>query len=207
MRMSAKLGLTALLAAALLAPAVSMASARNISVSTQTFRSRWTRLAFANELVTITCLVTLEGSFHSRTIAKVVNSLIAAITRVTIKEETCTNGRPRPKNLPWHGQYAGFTGTLPAINSKMYKVGRSRWELIVPGLCTGDYGAAEDLITFSAALTGGAISSLASVEGSNIFNRVSGTGICPSSIRLIATAAESTVTALESTARITLTLI
>ncbi len=207
MRIFAKLGLTAILAAILLASAVNMASARSISVSSQTIRVTWSRLEFASELVSIRCLVTLEGSFHGRTIAKVVNNLVGAITRATVKEETCTNGRMRTKNLPWHLQYSGFAGALPNITNLELQLTRFRFEIIVSGLCTGDYGAAEDAVVLNKSISVGVVVSVSFHAVKNLIRRIFGSGICPPSGRLVTSAAESAITSLESATRITITLI
>src|SRR5436853_5582788 len=117
MRTSAKLGLTALVAALLLSAAVTTASARTLSASTQNIRVTWRSLEFVSPVVTVRCQITLEGSFHSRTIAKIERSLIGHVTRVTVKTESCTNGQPTAEtsSLPWHITYEGFRGTLPRI--------------------------------------------------------------------------------------------
>src|SRR5436853_4359159 len=122
MRTSAKLGLTALIAALLLSAAVSTASARNLSTSNQFIRVTWRSLEFVTSAVTIRCQVTLEGSFHSRTIAKIERSLVGHITRDTVKTESCTNASATADNttLPWHITYEGFRGTLPRIEEVLF---------------------------------------------------------------------------------------
>jgi hypothetical protein len=75
----------------LLATAITTASARNLSISEQSFRVTFSSLELVTELVTIRCRVTLEGSFHTRTIAKVPGSLVGAISRATVAHP-CTNG-------------------------------------------------------------------------------------------------------------------
>ena len=205
MRTSAKLGLTALMAALLLASAISTASARNLSVSNQNIRVTWSSLEFVSA-VTVRCRVTLEGSFHSRTIVKVARTLIGAITRATVDEANCTNGvgRPRNETLPWHITYEGFAGTLPNINTVFVLLSRLRFNLVVPGLCTGDYGIATDNITGAAAVTGGEITSLDPVAGRNRATRHSGTAFCPATGTFVG---RGTVTLLGTTTRIRVTLI
>ena len=200
---SARLGLTALTAALLLASAVGTASARSLSVSNQNIRATWSSLEFVSA-VTIRCQVTLEGSFHSRTIAKVARSLIGAITRATVKEETCTNGRGRPQALPYHLTYEGFTGTLPAIASVLLLLSRMRLQVTVPGLCTGEYGTGTDNVTLRAGVSGGEITSLEPIAGRSTVTRLSGGAFCPGSGVL---AGSGSVTLLSSTTRIRVTLI
>src|SRR5215218_2592066 len=130
MRTSVKLILTALAASLLLAAAVSTASAARLSTSNQNLRLTFTSLEFEGSEITIRCQVTLEGSFHTRTIAKVAEALTGAVTKAIVKSETCTGGRgaafngvetyngtTTPNTLPWHVQYKGFTGTLPNIET------------------------------------------------------------------------------------------
>src|SRR5690242_2745255 len=115
MRTSVKLGLTALVAAFVLSSAVGTASARNLSVSQESIRATWTSLEFEGNIgIPERCQLTLEGSFHSRTVAKSLGALIGVITRGAL---ICTNGRDTVSRLPWHVTYEGFTGELPAIRT------------------------------------------------------------------------------------------
>lgn len=121
MRTRSKLVLAGLTAALLLSMGVANASARNLSVDEQFFRVTWTSLEFVNSEfgVRVLCPTTLEGSFHTRTIAKVLRSLIGYITRAIVKRESCTNGSATvlTETLPWHITYEGFRGTLPIITA------------------------------------------------------------------------------------------
>jgi hypothetical protein len=113
---SMKLVMGGLAAAMLLAFAVGTASARRIQVSEQRFYFIWSSLEF--EFGTgsaISCPVTLLGSFHSRTIAKVSGQLIGYLTHVDVREASCSM-RALIETLPWHVQYNSFAGPLPAIN-------------------------------------------------------------------------------------------
>src|SRR5438270_9952949 len=105
-------------ATVMMALAVSSASAAHLSTGNQNFRTVYTSLNFAEPsgfFGTISCRVTMEGSFHSATIAKVIGSLIGYVTRATAA--TCTGGGAtiNQPSLPWHVRYGGFTGTLPSI--------------------------------------------------------------------------------------------
>jgi hypothetical protein len=214
--------LTALTATFLLLTAVSTASARNLSVSNQNIRATWTLLEFAvSREVSIRCQVTLEGSFHTRTIAKVADALIGAITKAIVKQEACRegtismfngteryNGTATPNTLPWHLQYRSFTGTLPAINAVRIALSRFRYAFRDSfGLCTGQYGNESDALQADAAReAGGGISSLIPVEGSNnatLIRRDAGI-LCPNPGRL---RGQGLVTLLGATTRITITLI
>ncbi|MFL5818092.1 MAG: hypothetical protein ACJ76L_10890 [Conexibacter sp.] len=98
---------------------VGTASARNLSISNQNIRATWAALEFSNPSsgLLIRCPLTLEGSLHSRTIAKVAGSLIGYITRAAFAEASCTGTtwRVLAESLPWHETYQGFAGTLPNI--------------------------------------------------------------------------------------------
>lgn len=62
-------------AAVALSATVGTASARNLSATSQTIRASWRELVFTSGTGgTTTCQVTLEGSLHSRTTAKVIGS-------------------------------------------------------------------------------------------------------------------------------------
>jgi len=116
-----KLLLASLTATALLAIAVGTASAGHLSTSNQNFRVTWTSLELTNTInnEVVLCEVTLEGSFHSATIAKTSGLLVGYVTRANLagggREARCTGGSAtiHQETLPWHIRYRGFTGTLP----------------------------------------------------------------------------------------------
>jgi hypothetical protein len=66
---------------------------------------------------TVSCPVTLEGTFHSHTVSKVSGALIGYITRAAMQSERCTGGHARllTESLAWHVKYTGFTGALPSF--------------------------------------------------------------------------------------------
>jgi hypothetical protein len=172
----------ALAAALLLAAATSTATARILSVSNQNIRATWASLEFVS-LVTIRCRMTLEGSFHSRTIAKVARQLIGSITRFLFDTENCTNGRGRPRTelLPGHITYEGFRGILPRIDTVYLLLSRIRFQIIASP-CTGDYGTAATNFTLEASVEEGrGITELRPVASRNIVQRHSGTAFCPAS--------------------------
>lgn len=119
MRFRSKLVLAAFAATAVMALAASSAGARRISTTAQGFRAVWASLEFSAGGFVIRCPVTLEGSFHSRTISKVCGQLIGYISRAFVRETGCAggSGRALTETLPWHVQYLGFEGTLPNIES------------------------------------------------------------------------------------------
>jgi hypothetical protein len=198
--------ITAILAASLmLAAATSTATARSLSFSNQNIRATWSSLEF-NAGVTARCGVTLEGSFHSRTITKRLGTLIGAITRAVIDERNCTNGtgRARTETLPWHLTYEGFAGTLPNITTMLALISRFRLNIIAPGLCTADYGTATDNITGQANVAGREVTTLEPIAGRNTATRHSGSAFCPATGRF---EGRGNVFLLNTTTRIRITLI
>jgi hypothetical protein len=121
MRKRSKVLFTGLTAALLLALAVGTASANRLSVSAQDWEARFVSLEFIAGGSTIRCPVTLQGSFHSRTIVKTAHALIGHVSRASVIGSAgtgaCTGGTATvlTATLPWHVTYEFFTGTLPNI--------------------------------------------------------------------------------------------
>jgi len=122
-----KVILPALGAALVLSAGVGVASAGRLSLSNRSFRATWAPLKYQGGEINVDCNVTIEGSFHSSTIAKVVGTLVGYITRATV-QRPCTGGFwyylngvevlegvTLANTLPWHIRYRSFTGTLPNI--------------------------------------------------------------------------------------------
>jgi hypothetical protein len=224
MRTSAKLLLTALTAALVLGSAISSASARELAVSEQSIRVSWASLEFGSSLATIRCRVTLEGSFHSRTIAKIARRLIGAIT-AAIVAHPCTNGEAwadngreaeplgtAPQKLPYHITYENFTGRLPSIETVGLLLSRISFVLQatsfgISARCR--YGRIEDNISGTATVgAGGAITSLRPVAGRDRARLVEGLlngGLCPGEGFFAGTSGP--VTGLSNPATISITLI
>jgi hypothetical protein len=130
-----KLLLATLGAAALICALVGAASARTLSSSSQTFTvvfhlfrpQEIRREPEQNERLEITgafgsyrCSLTLEGSFHTRTIAKTVGALIGYVTRASLNPICSTSlfeTRVLTETLPWHLRYRSFSGLLPNITT------------------------------------------------------------------------------------------
>jgi hypothetical protein len=124
MRHRSKLMLAALAAALALGAIVTAATATRLAISNQLFRATWTEgvplvIEGGAGLGTIRCPVTMEGTFHSRTVVKNTAALIGFITSATVFESSCTGGllNPLQASLPWHVFYDGFSGTLPRITA------------------------------------------------------------------------------------------
>lgn len=119
--------LTCLAIACVLALGVATAPAGRLSVTNQNFSVTWSGLRF-NEGRAV-CPVTLEGSFHARTITKTSAAQIGYIQRA--RTSACSVGTAvflsvedgQTSTLPWPIRYDSFTGTLPAIGSV-------RWHLV-----------------------------------------------------------------------------
>jgi hypothetical protein len=110
--------LATLAATLILTFAVGTASAGRLSVNSPTLRVTWASLELSNSArigSPLRCPLTLEGSFHSRSIAKVARRLIGYIS--TARVGTCTGGSMtlHAESLPWHLTYESFAGTLPNI--------------------------------------------------------------------------------------------
>lgn len=124
----------ALAAALLLALSITAAASR-LSYSVKEFRIMWATLSFSAEEggVSITCPVTLEGSFLERTSIKVRDALSAKITNATVG--TCREGSATilAATLPWDVTYQSFTGTLPNITSVRYALLNAAFQ-VEPGL-------------------------------------------------------------------------
>jgi hypothetical protein len=208
-------------ASLLLACVVGTASARNLSVSTQNIRATWSSLEFTASELTVRCQVTIEGSFHTRTIAKVEQSLIGAITIARVKQEACTggtlsafngteryNGTTTPVERPQHWLYGGFLGTLPTIVDLTLADNRYRFGFRdSAGFCTAQLGSETDALKINFGReAGSAITELTEVEGSNrstVIRRDGGI-FCPTSFT---TRGTGRLTALGSTTRVSLSLI
>lgn len=128
--------LAALAATALLGVMVSNASARNLSVNEQGFRVVWAELNLTEAIfrIGVHCPVTLEGTFHYRTIVKAIGSLIGYVTRAIVNNAACRGGHATvlTETLPWHVTYEGFTGTLPAIASIITLLAEPAFRLEIP---------------------------------------------------------------------------
>jgi hypothetical protein len=121
MRTIGKLALAGLTVTLCMSLAVSTASAARLSMSSRTFRLTWSSLRF-EELEfgsTFACPVTLDGSFNSSTIRKVMSAVIGYVNRAA--HGTCTGTVEEfefgQETLPWAVKYQSFTGTLPNITS------------------------------------------------------------------------------------------
>jgi hypothetical protein len=207
--------LIALGATVVIAVFIGLASAARLSFSSQTQRSTWSSYEFESEFGTIRCAITMEGSLHARTFAKVREALIGYVTRVRV-QRPCTGGTAWAHSgetnevlggtvsntLPWHIVYQGFEGTLPNITGIQVEVLNSGFLLRFPiaGLCEYTTGALARLrLIWVRDGMGNVIEHDVIIIG----KRSSSGGLCPT----INYGARGPMTVLNSTTRVTVTLI
>jgi hypothetical protein len=134
-----KLMLAGLTATIVLSFAVSGVSARRIETSEQGFLTRWSPIVLSAAGNRVSCPMTLEGSFHSKTFSKVCGELIGYISKAQIPvglEPPCVGGTATllTETLPWHIQYVSFAGRLPNITSIRLQVTNTRVQFRAAGV-------------------------------------------------------------------------
>ncbi len=178
MRKGSKLLFAGLMAALLLSMAVGSASANRLSINELSYRVTWSPLRFIAAGRTVSCNVTIEGSFHSGTIRKVERALIGHITRASVA--TCTGGSATVLNatLPWHVQYGGFIGRLPIIEGGIkLRLIRASFEVQPTGAVACLAATTEERPAIGIANNeGGTITELTAEPGAEIPLR---NGLCP----------------------------
>jgi hypothetical protein len=180
---------------------VGIASASRLSTSSQTFRATFTSVEIEAGLGVARCVLTLEGSFHARTIAKATESLIGYVTRAAI-QRPCSGAIEEvavlTESMPWHIRYARFTGSLPAIATVQVNIfgGMFRVDSLGFRCLVGGTAERPAILTFNRETRG--------VLTSAAFGGVTGAS-CGVNGQLRGTS--TALTALNSTARITVTLI
>lgn len=209
MRTRSKILLAALTAALVLGAAIGSASARRIETSEQKFLVRWAPLVFNGAFnINISCPVTLDGSFHSKTLSKVSGQLVGYVTEVSVGPPASCNGGSATilGPLPWHIRYDRFEGTLPAITGiRVQLVGAAFLVATSVGSCLYRSNASKPAFGIVRVGAGGAVSGLqadssASIEEPAAENEF----LCPPSGRFEQT---GSVTVPNSTTRITVKLV
>ncbi len=121
MRNRSKLLLAALTAALTLGALISTAGANRLALSNNAFRATWNPMVFGagTGFGEVRCPVTIEGSFHSRTLSKNPEQLIGYVTSAIVNGARCAGGSARilTESLPWHLEYESFVGRLPRIEA------------------------------------------------------------------------------------------
>ncbi len=197
MRKSTRLLLGALSATVILAVAVGAASARRIELSEQHFLAAWTELIFEEGGARVNCEVTLEGSFHSRTLSKVCGQLIGYITEAIVHHPCKTpegwalngteviGGVTVRQTLPWHILFISFSGTLPRITSIRVSLRNASFLVENFGVsCLYRTSETEPAFGNIGVEAGGAVTGLESDETARI-RKTSGGLLCPGTGRLI----------------------
>jgi hypothetical protein len=136
-----RLLLAAFAAALALTAAVGVAGANRLNLGTTRFTMRWREFnvptgitAESREERVRHCPLTLSGSFHSATMAKVVSFLVGYVTSAAMGTCTGEGGRVTllSTGLPWHLTYREFSGTLPAITNVRLALAGLRMSIEVP---------------------------------------------------------------------------
>lgn len=133
-----------------LAFAAQIANANRLSTTERRFRVVWTALEIEAAEALWRCPVTLDGSFHSSTMAKTLRALVGQITRAsvngTLAAGACTNGSMtiHQEALPWHVQYAGFSGVLPGPSGILLRLVGMRFRIDPLGILPACNGRTED---------------------------------------------------------------
>jgi hypothetical protein len=202
----------ALLSSAVMMACLSTSAAATFSSSSQTLRATWARLSFQDPFGnTLVCPITLEGSFHNRTFVKGIYNLVGNITRALIgPREQCVGGEATilTETLPWNMRYQSFTGTLPNITSIRFLIANAsiRWHSNALGatcLFTSRETLAEHLSFTLSREAGGGLTS-ATTAGEITSNEACALG---ARVRERLTGTSTSLTVLNSTTKITVTLI
>jgi hypothetical protein len=124
-----KLLLAVATAAVLLGAIIASASARNLERSSTLNRASWSRMDFTGAFGGFECEVVLEGTYHTRSTAKTLGSLLGYITAGNVTRCTRNGVTINRGSLPWHRRYAGFSGRLPLIAILMETVTGAEFRL------------------------------------------------------------------------------
>lgn len=112
----------------------SVAYAGRLEWSANNFRIVWTGFNWhlgAFELG-ITCPLTVEGTWHTRTFAKTAELLIGHVTRAAaggVAECMGAGSMTAEVMPPWNVRYNGFTGRLPAISAILVRIVEMRFTI------------------------------------------------------------------------------
>ena len=230
MRTSYKVLLSTAVAVTLFAALTASASANRLSISNQNIRAVWTPIFIrVSEALEFTCVLTLEGSFHSRTFAKSIGTLIGHITRARV-EHPCTTGMERlgewwvhngteaplggaapATSLPWHMTYRAFSGTLPRISEVRILLRGIRTTLALrlgAGIiCLAVYGEVNESIISEWLLnpTNGTVNQVTFLSQPLNRRETIIAGFCPE--RILLNSSATTVTLLGNTTAISIRLI
>jgi hypothetical protein len=172
-----------------LALAIGTADARRLAFSENHFLSHFRAITFASGEISLVCALSIEGSFHERTLEKIVRSLIGYISEARIKRP-CSGGEMwvlttqegRTESLPWHILYERFIGALPSITGIEITLDNIAWLLTVLGAnCLYRASTTSPLRGITNREAGGRATGLRLNEASSI-PKAEGSFLCPSTI-------------------------
>ncbi|HEX7292474.1 MAG TPA: hypothetical protein VF250_15250 [Conexibacter sp.] len=198
-----KLLLATLVVAAALGTLVGAASARNLSLSHQTFRATYANVEYQSSIATVRCPLTIEGSFHRRTIVKTVGSLVGYITAAGHGACSAPGATVLRETLPWHIRYASFVGTLPNVTGLNFSVIDYSVTIRDPfgSLCLIRSTATEP-VTLAFTREG-----LTGISRANLSGTLETAGAACNGLAVTIVGPSTSITVLNSATRITLTLI
>lgn len=189
-----------LITALALGAAVGTASARRLATSEQFFLSHFRELRFeGNAFANVICDVSIEGSFHSRTIEKVARSLIGYISEARVNRTSCRGGLAwiqskqergagEAESLPWHILYERFIGALPNITGMELTLDNALFLLELAGVrCVYRSSTTSPMRGIINREAGGKATGLRANETSAIPQVEGSSGLCPGSGKLIGT--------------------
>lgn len=201
----------AIVAGAVLIAAVTSSTAfgNHMSISNQNWRLVFSPLRFTGTagFASIACPVTLEGSFHSASIAKTAGLLLGYVNRASVAAASCTGGSARIEQeaLPWHIRYESFNGTLPNITGIALQIVGAAFLITTSfGGCRYRTTAESPSVGVATRESGGAITGATLSERSEIPLTTTLSGFCDPRGRFEGT---GRLTAQGSTAAISVTLI
>jgi hypothetical protein len=183
-----------LITALALSAAVGTATARRLATSEQSFLSHFRELTFEAGGQNVVCHVSIEGSFHSRTISKVARALIGYISEVRVQRPCNANSageawaltaqEGRTESLPWHILYERFIGALPTITGIEVTLDNAAFLVNVAGLnCLYQATTASPMRGIIAREGGGKATGLRAEE-SSLIPKHEGSFLCPGSGKL-----------------------
>jgi hypothetical protein len=186
-----RLIIASVIAATALAAAVGTANARRLALSENHILSHFRAMTFeSGGGITVVCAISLEGSFHSRTLEKVIRSLVGYVSEVRIKRP-CSGGEAwilsaqegRTESLPWHLLYERFIGALPNISGIELTLDNAAFLNSIPGICECLYKAttASPMRGIVNREVGGRVTSDRVNETTRIPLNLRLSGVCPAS--------------------------
>jgi len=193
--------LVASLCALACAPA---ASASRLSVNEETWRATFSSLTAEGSSITVTCPFTLQGEFDP-VFTKTTGGIIGAVYDSEVNSAGCRGGAASVlhETLPTESTYVSFTGTLPRITSFTFAFPGLSFRLEALGIACLYRSTSASPAEFAVNVNErGEASSLRAIESVSI-PLATGSGLCPTSIRLSGTGTITTL-ATGGTYRVTL---